>query len=178
MTRAVDNKGVDIAAVWDEHMRCEFVLRDADATMQTMTESPCLVEVPVGTGARGREAVRAFYPDHFIPSWPEGTEVAPVSRTVDADRVVDEFVVTFTHTLPMDWWLPGIAPTGRRVVLPHVAIVGFEGGLVAYEHIYWDQASLLAQVGALDGAAVPVLGSEQADVLVRHEPHPRFGVNG
>jgi carboxymethylenebutenolidase len=170
MTGDAGNDGVDIAAVWDEHMRCEFVLRDADATMQTMTGSPCLVEVPAGTGARGREAVRNFYRDDFIPSWPEGTEVSPVSRTVGADRVVDEFVVSFAHSLPMDWWLPGVAPTGRPVVLPHVAIVGFEHGLIAYEHIYWDQASLLAQVGLLDGSDVPVLGSDQANVLVRHEP--------
>lgn len=170
MTSEAGNDGIDIAAVWDEHMRCEFVLRDPDATMQTMTDSPCLVEVPVGTGARGREAVRNFYRDHFIPSWPDGTEVAPLSRTVGDDRVVDEFVVTFTHSLPMEWWLPGVTPTGRRVVLPHVAIVGFEQGLIAYEHIYWDQASLLAQIGLLDGSSVPVLGSDQADVLVGNEP--------
>jgi carboxymethylenebutenolidase len=170
MTSGAGNEGIDIAAVWDEHMRCEFVLRDADATMATMTEAPCLVEVPAGTGAQGREEVRNFYRDHFIPSWPVDTEVAPVSRTVGGDRVVDEFVVTFAHSLPMDWWLPGVAPTGLRVVLPHVAVVGFEQGLIAYEHIYWDQASLLAQIGLLDGSKVPVLGSDQADVLVRHAP--------
>jgi carboxymethylenebutenolidase len=175
MTSDAGNDGIDIAAVWDEHMRCEFELRDADATMQTMTDSPCLVEVPAGTGAQGREAVRNFYRDHFIPSWPEGTEVSPVSRTVGTDRVVDEFVVRFTHSLPMDWWLPRVAPTGRRVALPHVAIVGFERGLIAYEHIYWDQGSLLAQVGLLDGSAVPVLGSDQAEVLVRHEPRAVAG---
>jgi carboxymethylenebutenolidase len=170
MTSGTGNEGIDIAAVWDEHMRCEFALRDADATMATMTDSPCLVEVPAGTGARGREAVRTFYRDHFIPSWPSDTDVAPVSRTVGGDRVVDEFVVTFTHSLPMHWWLPGLAPTGHRVVLPHVAIVGFERGLIAYEHIYWDQASLLAQVGLLDDSTLPVLGSDQADALVHHAP--------
>jgi carboxymethylenebutenolidase len=168
------NDGVDLAAVWDEHMRCEFVLRDAESTLQTMGDDPCLVEVPVGTGAKGREAVLAFYRDHFIPSWPDDASVAPLSRTVDADRVVDEFVVSFTHSKPMDWWLPGVEPTGKSVVLPHVVIVGFEDGKIAYEHVYWDQASLLVQIGALDPALVPALGRAQASAVADNAPSNDF----
>ncbi len=168
------NDGVDLAAVWDEHMRCEFELRDADATLETMSADPCLIEVPVGTGANGREAVRAFYRDHFIPSWPADVGITPLSRTIGSDRVVDEFVVSFTHSKTMDWWLPGVAPTGREVLLPHVVVVGFENGKVAYEHVYWDQASLLVQVGLLDPALVPALGHAQARALMNSLPSNDF----
>lgn len=168
------NDGVDLAAVWDEHIRCEFVERDADAALETMSVDPCLVEVPVGTGARGRDAVRAFYRDQFIPSWSDDAGITPLSRTVDGDRVVDEFVVSFTHSKPMDWWLPGVAPTGKAVKLPHVVVVGFEGGKIASEHVYWDQASLLVQVGALDPALVPALGHAQARAVTNGEPSNDF----
>ncbi|MGH9031523.1 MAG: nuclear transport factor 2 family protein [Acidimicrobiia bacterium] len=165
---------VDLGAVWDEHIRREFVLRDADSTMRTMADEPVLVEVPVGTGGRGREAAHAFYRDYFIPAWPDDAEVVPISRTVDDERVVDEILVRFTHSRVMPFWLPGVAPTGRRVELPHVVVVGFDGGEVAYEHVYWDQASLLVQIGLLDPEQLPVLGAEQARRLVEHDPSNDF----
>ena len=62
--------------------------------------------------------------------------------------------------------LPGVAPTGRKVLIPTVVVMGFESGKVAYEHIYWDQASVLVQVGLLDPAALPVAGAEQAERLL------------
>ena len=96
-------------------------------------------------------------------------ESVPLSRTVDAERVVDEFIVRFTHSREMPYWLPGIPPTGRRVEIPHVVIMGFEDGKVAYEHVYWDQASLLVQIGLLDPGRLPVLGSVQARALVDRE---------
>src|SRR5262245_2797730 len=118
----------DLGAVFDEHIRSEFALKDADAAVATMTDRAFLNHVPVATGATGRAAVRAFYADHFIPGWPDDLEVTPVSRTVGDDRLVDELVVRFTHTRVMDFWLPGVAPTGRHVELPHVVVVGFEDG--------------------------------------------------
>ncbi len=94
-------------------------------------------------------------------------EVRPISRTVGERRVVDELIVSFTHDREMRVYLPGVAPTGRRVVLPHVVVMGFdEAGRVAYEHIYWDQATLLVQVGLLDPALLPVAGAEQAERLL------------
>ena len=75
--------------------------------------------------------------------------------------------VSFTHDREIRPYLPGVAPTGRKVVLPHVVVMGFdEAGRVAYEHIYWDQASLLAQIGILDPVLLPVSGSEQARRLL------------
>jgi carboxymethylenebutenolidase len=156
----------DLSQLFDAHVAAEFVAKDADATMSTMTADPTVIHVPVLTGGRGLPELHAFYRDWFIPSWPDDVELVPLSRTVDADRVVDEFIVRFTHSQEMPYWLPGIAPTGRHVEIPHVVIMGFEDGKVAYEHIYWDQASLLVQIGLLDSAHLPVVGLPQARALV------------
>ena len=88
-------------------------------------------------------------------------ETVPVSRTIGQGRVVDEMIMRFTHTIRMDWLLPGIAPTSKRVEMPFVVIVQFEGDKLAHEHLYWDQASVLVQVGLLD-RTLPVLGGETA----------------
>jgi carboxymethylenebutenolidase len=155
----------DLEAVWDAHVSAEFEAKDADATVATMVEDAWLLHVPVATGARGREALRTFYAEVFIPSWPDDTAVETLARTVGTDRVVDELIVRCTHSRMMDFWLPGVAPTGRRIEIPTVAVVGFEGNLIQYEHIYWDQASLLAQVGVLDASLAPMLKADAARVL-------------
>ena len=93
---------------------------------------------------------------------PPDTEMIPVSRTIGTDQVVDEMVVKFTHTIRMDWMLPGIAPTGKQVEIPLVAVVRFRDGKLAHEHIYWDQASVLVQLGLLDAGTLPVAGIETA----------------
>jgi carboxymethylenebutenolidase len=161
-----EREGRDLSGLFDAHVAAEFVAKDADATMTTMTDDPTVIHVPVLTGGRGREQIRAFYRQWFIPSWPDDVELVPLSRTVDGERVVDEFIVRFTHSREMPYWLPGIAPTGRRVEIPHVVIMGFDDGKVAYEHIYWDQASLLVQIGLLDADRLPVVGSAQSHALV------------
>jgi carboxymethylenebutenolidase len=156
----------DLGEVFDAHTGAEFETRDIDATMATMSETPSLTHVPVMTGGYGREAVRHFYETWFIGRWPKDTALKRLSRTVGQDRVVDEVIVSFTHDCEMPALLPGIAPTGRKVALPHVVVVGFDHGKIAYEHIYWDQASLLVQIGLLDKAKLPVTGAEQADRLL------------
>jgi carboxymethylenebutenolidase len=147
---------------WEEHLRDEFVKKDADATIATMNANPRVNHVPVMTGGAGREALRAFYARHFIPRMPPDLEMIPVSRTIGHDCIVDERVVRFTHTIEMDWMLPGVAPTGRRVEIAMVVIVQLEGNLIAHEHIYWDQASVLAQIGLLDTTNLPVVGAASA----------------
>jgi carboxymethylenebutenolidase len=158
-------RSADMAAVFDEHLAAEFARRDLDATMATMTEDPFVYHVPVMTGAVGFEGVRRFYGDHFIGKWPEDTRITPVSRTVGDDQVVDELVLSFTHDIEMDHLLPGVGPTGKSVRLPVCVVVRFEGGKVAHEHIYWDQASVLVQIGMLDATELPVTGAEQAENL-------------
>ena len=162
----------DLAAVFDDHVAAEFVDMDLDATMATMTADPYVNHVPVMTGGVGFEGVRQFYGDHFIGKWPKDVEITPVSRTVGESQVVDELVLSFTHDIEMDQLLPGVAPTGRHVQLAFCVVVGFEDGKVAHEHIYWDQASLLAQVGLLDAGALPVTGAEQAANVLDPHAHP------
>ena len=162
----------DIGAVFDEHVAAEFVDLDLDATMATMTEEPYVNHVPVMTGGVGRAEVRSFYGQHFIGKWPADIEITPVSRTVGADQVVDELVLAFTHDIEMPQLLPGIAPSGRHVRLPFCVVVKFDDGKVAHEHIYWDQASLLVQVGLLDPADFPVTGAEQAENVLDPRAHP------
>ena len=114
------------------------------------------------TGGVGHEQLREFYSQRFIPQMPPDTEMTPVSRTIGEDQIVDEMVFKFTHTIPMDWILPGIPPTGKPVEVPLVAIVRFRDNKLAHEHIYWDQASVLVQIGLLDPAKLPVAGVESA----------------
>jgi carboxymethylenebutenolidase len=154
--------GFDIAALWEAHCRYEFETRDLDATMATMVAEPYVNHVPTMTGGVGQAQLRQFYRRHFIGRNPPDTALTLISRTVGTDSLVDEMLFSFTHTCEVDWMLPGIAPTGRRVEIPLVAIVRFEGDRLAHEHIYWDQASVLVQIGALDPAGLPVAGRETA----------------
>jgi carboxymethylenebutenolidase len=127
-----------------------------------MVEDAYVNHIPVLTGGVGRDKLREFYSKRFIPQMPPDTEMTPISRTIGDDQLVDEMVFKFTHTIRMDWMLPGLAPTGKRVEVPLVAIVRFREGKLAHEHIYWDQASVLVQLGLLDAAALPVAGVESA----------------
>jgi carboxymethylenebutenolidase len=152
----------DLVALWEEHLEGEFVTRDTEATLATMVEDAYVNHVPVMTGGLGRSQLRDFYSRHFISQMPSDTTMMPISRTVGEDRIVDEMVFSFTHTVPMDWMLPGVAPTGRRVEVALVVIVEFRGDKLAHEHIYWDQASVLAQVGLLETGVLPVVGVQAA----------------
>jgi carboxymethylenebutenolidase len=126
----------DPGAVFDAHVHAEFVARDIDATMATMTAAPYVTHVPVMTGGCGADDVRRFYTSYFIGHWPADTQLKPISRTIGQGRVIDEFVLSFTHDMEMPTMLPAIAPTGRKVEIPHVVVMGIENGKVAYEHIY------------------------------------------
>lgn len=156
----------DLGAIFDEHLRDEFQLHDAAATMETMTAAPHLYHVPTMAGGNNRQEIFEFYRDHFVKCWPADTVAVPVSRTVGTDQLVDELVMSFTHDVVIDALLPGVPPTGKKVLLPVAVVVKFEGGKVAHEHIYWDQASLLVQIGLLERAKLPVTGIEQARNLL------------
>jgi carboxymethylenebutenolidase len=150
-----------LSSVWDRHLGAEFVAKDADQAVATMTAESYVNLIPLMVGALGREGVRDFYANHFLSQLPSDIEIVPVSRTIGQGRVVDELVIRFTHSIRMDWLLPGVPPTGKRVEVPFVAIIQFEGDKITHEHLYWDQASLLVQIGLLD-RALPVRGGEIA----------------
>jgi carboxymethylenebutenolidase len=149
-----------LIAVWENHLEHEFDTRDTEATLATMVEDAYVNHVPVLTGGVGKQQLREFYSRHFISKMPPDTAITTVSRTIGDDRIVDEIVFQFTHTIVMDWMLPGIAPTGRRVEVPTVVIVNFRDGKLAHEHIYWDQASVLVQIGLLDSSKLTITGIE------------------
>lgn len=148
--------------LWEEHVHDEFVSRDTDATLATMVPDAYVNHVPVMTGGVGREALREFYSRRFIPRMPPDTDIVPVSRTIGTDRLVDEMIFRFTHSVEMEWMLPGVPPTGRRVEIPLVVVIHFRDGKLAHEHIYWDQASVLVQLGLLSPSGLPVAGVETA----------------
>jgi carboxymethylenebutenolidase len=148
--------------LWEEHVRYEFATHNTEDTLATMVDDAYVNHIPVLTGGVGRDELREFYSKRFIPQMPPDTAMTPISRTIGHDQLVDEMVFTFTHTVRMDWMLPGIAPTGKRVEVPLVAIVHFREGKLAHEHIYWDQASVLVQLGLLDPSTLPVAGMESA----------------
>jgi carboxymethylenebutenolidase len=152
----------DLRQLWEDHVRYEFSTRNTEDTLATMVEDAYVNHIPVLTGGVGRDELREFYSKRFIPQMPPDTEMTPVSRTIGEDQLVDEMVFKFTHSIHMDWMLPGVAPTGKRVEIPLVAIVRFREGKLAHEHIYWDQASVLVQIGLIDPAKLPVAGIESA----------------
>ncbi len=151
---------------WKEHLRTEFNAHSADEAIATMVEKPLVNQVPVMIGGDGKEELYEFYAKYFLPQIPPDTEMVPVSRTIGQGRLVEEMVVRFTHSIPMDWMLPGIAPTGKRVEIAMLVVVQFDGDKLAHEHLYWDQASVLVQLGLLQPAGLPVVGAEGARSLL------------
>lgn len=151
-----------LAAIWDEHVEHEFVGRNTEATLRTMVDDAYVNHVPVLTGGNGLPALREFYSQHFIRQMPPDTKLTPLSRTIGDEQIVDELIFEFTHSIQMDWMLPGIPATGKFVQVALVAIVKMRGDKLAHEHIYWDQASVLVQLGLLDPTDLPVAGIESA----------------
>lgn len=162
LLRRVLGPSYDLDKIWDRHTELEFATRNADETMSTMVPDPYVNHVPVMTGGTGYEETLRFYRNHFIPTAPADSRLVPISRTVGAERVVDEMLFCFTHDNEIDWMLPGVPPTGKYVEIPLVAIVRFRGDKIHSEHIYWDQASVLVQIGLLDPKRYPVAGRETA----------------
>ena len=151
-----------MVAVWEAHLKFELQDKDAHASCDTMVANPYVNHVAVLTGGVGRRQLENYYSRYFIPGQPPDLEIVPISRTVGQDRIVDEFVYRGTHSIPMEWLLPGVPPTGRRLEVAVVVIIAFEGGKMKSEQIYWDQASVLVQLGLLDPAGLPVVGVEAA----------------
>ena len=148
------------------HTGSEFVTQSPDEALTTMGERPNVILLPSMTGGLGRDEVHGFYADHFIFGMPDDVEFVPVSQTVGSDTIVEESVLRFTHTAEISWMLPGLAPTGRRVEVGVCTVVRMKDDKVVHEHVYWDQASVLNQLGLLDAEQLPVVGAEAAQQLL------------
>ena len=156
------NKWHKLKSMIEKHCEHEFATRDVDATMATMVAEPYVNHIPTMTGGVGHKHLAHFYKNFFVNSNPPDTSLVPISRTVGTNQVVDEMLFCFTHTCEIPWMLPGIPPTGKRVEIPLLAVIKFRGDKLYHEHIYWDQASVLVQIGLLNPAGLPVVGAENA----------------
>lgn len=156
----------NLSYLWDMHCEYEFNTRNVDDTMATMVAEPYVNHIPTLTGGVGYKDLYRFYKHHFVDSNPDDTTLVPISRTIGDTQIVDELLFCFTHDREIDWLIPGIAPTGKYVEIPLVAVVKFRGDKLYHEHIYWDQASVLVQIGVLDPTGLPVAGRETAAKLL------------
>jgi carboxymethylenebutenolidase len=154
-----------LGRVFDKHIKFEFKDKDVGSTMKTMVKEPYVHHVHVLTGGVGYDNVYNFYKNDFVGMMPHDTKITRISRTIGKNQVVDELILSFTHDIEIKSMLPGIQPTGKYVELPHVVIMKFRGNKIEHEHIYWDQASLLTQIGLLDPIGMPITGIEQSERL-------------
>ncbi|KAF2194598.1 NTF2-like protein [Zopfia rhizophila CBS 207.26] len=148
---------VDLERVWEENVEHKFHARNASQLLETFTSEPkpFVNYTPTMTGGVGIEELKRFYTEFFLVNSPPNFHMRLVSRTIGVDRIVDELYIQFKHTVPMPWILPGITPTNHKVEIVVVSIVGMRGGKIWHERMYWDQASVLFQVGLLDPDDVP-----------------------
>lgn len=159
----------DLSRLWDTHRRYCLETPDVDAIMAGMVDEPYVNNVPTRTGGVGRERVRDFYADHYLGRMPPDTRIMPISRTVGACQLVEEFLLSFSHSTVIDWLLPGVAPTQRYVEIPMVSIVDFRGEKLNRVQTYWDQASVLVQIGRLETDAHPITGIDCARKIVNED---------
>uniref|UniRef100_A0A383W4Q2 SnoaL-like domain-containing protein n=1 Tax=Tetradesmus obliquus TaxID=3088 RepID=A0A383W4Q2_TETOB len=167
--------------LWDGHVATEFTEKSADAAVATMIPEATVNHVPVITGGAGKDALRAFYHDNFISKMPGDVSLVPLERTVGKDAngvetVVDEFIFKFTHSIKMDWMLPGIEPTGKQVSVPFIVVVKFKGDKLSAERIYWDQATVLSQIGVLQPTTQATTGGDQAKKMADFGSVPSNGL--
>ena len=158
-------KRPNLGSIFDKHVKSEFVYKDLVATMKTMVKEPYVHHVPVMTGGVGYNRVYDFYKNDFVGKMPKDLKITRISRTVGKNQVVDELILSFTHDKEIKSMLPGIQPTGKYVEIPHVVIMKFRGNKIEHEHIYWDQASLLTQIGILDSKGLPITDRKQSQKL-------------
>ncbi|EAS35660.3 dienelactone hydrolase [Coccidioides immitis RS] len=146
---------VDLAPFLENHMKVKFDAKDVDATMETVADDAYVNYVPVMIGGIGAVELRRFYSEYFIPRNPPSLDIRLISRTVGIDHVVDELYLSFKHSQEIPWILPGVPPTDRFVEIALVSVVGIRAGKLCHENVYWDQASVLMQIGLLDPKYIP-----------------------
>jgi carboxymethylenebutenolidase len=162
-----------MAKAWAKHTASEFEEKSVTSTMDTMGGDPAyVVNVPTCVGGAGKEGIETFYANKFVGKTPADTTTTSVQVSIDvkAQTLVEELVMEFTHDIEMPWMLPGVPPSGKKVTVPLVVSVGFDRRCqVVSERVYWDQASVLQQVGLLPLDKVeklPIVGSRQSKTVL------------
>ncbi|KAJ5102796.1 hypothetical protein N7532_003325 [Penicillium argentinense] len=122
---------------------------------------PSVECAPTKAGGAGIDSLRSFFSHVFIPAGPANQQVRLLSRTVGADRIVDEISFSFVHTAEVPWLLPGVSPTLREIKVVIVVVASFCADKIVNQSLYWDQADVLVQAGILDPALVPKMSGVQ-----------------
>jgi hypothetical protein len=148
---------VDLERVVEENNEHKYKTHNIEKFLETYTTTltPHANFTPTLTGGSGLEELRRFYKDYFFNNHPPNFHMRLISRTIGVDRIVDELYIQFKHTVVMPWVLPGVAPTNKKVEVIVVSVVGMRAGKIWSERFYWDQASVMFQVGLLDPDEVP-----------------------
>jgi len=139
----------DNIKLWEQHITGEFATKDVDLSLSTMIEDASVMHMPTRSGGKGKAELRPYYRDMFIPSIPSEWEHTVTNRVLTEDTIVEEAKVRLVHSKQMDWFLPGIPPTGKTIEMELVIVIQFRDGKMAAERIYWDQAAVLRQIGKL-----------------------------
>lgn len=139
----------DNLQLWEQHIAGEFVTKDEDLSLSTMTEDASVMHMPTRSGGKGKATLKPYYRDMFIPSIPSEWQHTVTNRVVTEDTIVEEAQVRLVHSKQMDWFLPGIPPTNKPIEVELVIVIEFRDGKMAAERIYWDQAAVLRQIGRL-----------------------------
>ncbi len=140
----------DNVKLWEQHIVGEFVEKDVDLSLSTMVEDASVMHMPTRSGGKGKAELKPYYRDMFIPSIPPEWEHTVTNRIVTDNYLVEEATVRLVHTKQMDWFLPGVPPTGKPIEVELVILIRFRDGKMAAERIYWDQAAVLRQIGRLE----------------------------
>ncbi|KAK6501966.1 hypothetical protein TWF481_009785 [Arthrobotrys musiformis] len=162
VVREILGPQLDLEEIWGEHLLASFVAKNANRTLDSMVKEPYVNHVPTLAGGNGYNELHRFYNEYFLPTNPPSLSLRQISRTIGTDRVVDEMICRFDHTTEIAWMLPGVKPTGRAVEIAIVIVACIKAKKVFAEHVYWDQASVLKQIGAVDFSGLPVSGPESA----------------
>jgi carboxymethylenebutenolidase len=152
--------------LWERHMAYVFALKDADLAVSTMVDDATVMHLPTMSGGAGKENLRRYYADVFIPGIPADTSNEPIARSVGDGLIVDELIMRMTHDRDVPFLLPGLAPTGKTVEIPAVVIVKLRGELMESERLYWDQATVLRQLGLVD-PSLPVVDVAEVSGFLR-----------
>lgn len=168
MSESLASAEKSVSSLWDKHLESEFAHKSPEEALATMTDNPRVTIVSTMVGGKGTEDLRNFYAKHFLNQLPPDIEVTSLSRTVGTNRVVEEFVIKFTHSIQMDWVLPGVPPTGKPIEFAMVVVVYTENGRISAENLYWDTASILKQAGLITDPKLPILGAEHARNMLQH----------
>jgi carboxymethylenebutenolidase len=168
MSESLASAEKSITSLWDKHLESEFAHKSPEAALATMTDNPRVTIVSTMVGGRGKEELHTFYARHFLNQLPPDLEVTSLSRTVGTSRVVDELVLKFTHSIQMDWVLPGVPPTGKYIEFAMVVVVYMEGDRISAENLYWDTATIMRQAGLITDSKLPILGAEHARNMIQH----------